>query len=135
MSVNKIFHLILLAHFYYKQREEIYTYNLFFKLNLLNYFACRRQCWWKLEVWMRQMEWRNACKGKYWNTKKSLGGRGRVIKTCFLNSHFFPNRCLSNAMMARMNLRGNKGKAAFCKTILYAVIKGSYNILLNISLE
>nr|XP_034330853.1 uncharacterized protein LOC105325790 isoform X4 [Crassostrea gigas] len=32
-------------------------------------------------------------------------------------------RCLSNAMMARMNLRGNKGKAAFCKTILYAVIK------------
>lgn len=32
-------------------------------------------------------------------------------------------RCLSNAMMARMNLRGHKGKASFCKTILYTVIK------------
>lgn len=38
-------------------------------------------------------------------------------------------------MMVRMNLRGNKGKVVFCKIILYVVIKGSYNFLLNILLE
>lgn len=67
--------------------------------------------------------------------EKFGGGGGRVIKICFFNFYFFFNRCLLNVMMVRMNLRGNKGKVVFCKIILYVVIKGSYNILLNILLE
>lgn len=45
---------------------------------------------------------------------------------------FFYYRCLSNALMAKMNVRGNKGKIAFGKTILYTLIKGRYTILRNI---
>ena len=63
------------------------------------------------------------------------GGREAGVVICLLNSHFFFTDVCQMPLWQKMNLRGNKGKAAFSRTILYSVMKGRYRVLFNLSLN